>query len=65
VCGSSDWQAFLSYIEAMCASGGYEFADKTLTGIHDRVKLTRHATERQKEAVRNIKKSKRPRMERR
>jgi hypothetical protein len=49
----------------MCAEGGYEFADRPLTGIYERVRLTQHCTERQKTAVKNIRKSKRPRMERR
>jgi hypothetical protein len=51
----------LEEIAAMCAQGGYEFADKTLTGIHDRVKLVSHATDKQKQAVINIKTSKKPR----
>jgi hypothetical protein len=64
MCDTCKWSDLLAEIEEMCAAGGYEFADRPLTGIHDRVKLVQHATDRQKEAVRNIKKSKRPRMER-
>jgi hypothetical protein len=65
MCDSCEWQKLVATIEEMCAAGGYEFADRPLTGIHNRVKLVKHATDRQKEAVKNIKKSKRPRMERR
>lgn len=61
MCDTCEWQALLSFIEAMCAAGGYEFADRTLSGIHERVNLTHHATDRQKQAVDNIRKSKRPR----
>jgi hypothetical protein len=65
MCDSCHWSDLLEEIKEMCAGGGYEFADQTLSGIYDRVRLTRHCTERQKTAVSNIKKSKRPRMERR
>jgi len=61
MCDTCNWSDLLDEIKAMCAATGYEFADQTLSGIHDRVKLVRHATERQKEAVMNIKKSKKPR----
>lgn len=65
MCDVCDWCDLMEEIEEMSAAGGYEFADRTLAGIYERVKLTEHATERQKEAVGNIKRSKRPRMERR
>ena len=65
MCDTCKWSDLLAEIEAMCAAGGYEFADRTLTGIYERVKLMEHATERQKEAVGNIKRSKRPRRDRR
>jgi len=65
MCDTCNWSDLLDEIKAMCAAGGYEFADRTLTGIYDRVKVTHHATDNMKKAVRNIKKSKRPRMERR
>jgi len=61
MCDFCGWSKVLEDIEAMCAQGGYEFADTTLTGIHDRVKLVGHATDRQKQAVMNIKESKNPR----
>ena len=61
MCDTCQWEALLSYIEAMCATGAYGFADTTLSGIYDRVKLNKHATDRQKKAVDNIRKSKRPR----
>jgi hypothetical protein len=64
MCEFCDWAKLLDEIKVMCAAGGYEFADRTLTGIYDRVKLTQHCTEPQRTAVRNIRKSKRPRMER-
>jgi hypothetical protein len=65
MCEFCDWAKLLDEIKEMCAQGGYEFADTTLTGIYDRVKLVSHATEKQKQAVKNIKRSRKPRMERR
>ena len=65
MCDTCHWSDLLAEIQAMCAAGGYEFADTALTGIYDRVKLVKHCTEKQKTAVRNIKKSKRPRVDRR
>jgi hypothetical protein len=65
MCDFCDWSGLLAEIKEMCAAGGYEFPDQTLTGIDDRVKLTKHYAERQKTAVKNIRESKKPRMERR
>lgn len=61
MCDTCKWEEVLLAIEAMSAAGGYEFADRTLGGIYERVKLTHHATDRQKQAVLNIRKSKQPR----
>jgi hypothetical protein len=61
MCEFCNWTQVLENIADMCAQGGYEFADKTLTGIRDRIKLVGHATDKQKQAVMNIKKSKKPR----
>jgi hypothetical protein len=61
MCETCGWEDLLRGIKEMCAAGGYEFADRPLTGIYDRVKITKHATENMKRAVLNIKKSKRPR----
>lgn len=63
MCDTCDWEDLLEEIETMCAAGGYEFADRTLSGIHDTVTQQSHCTEKQKTAVNNIKKSKRPRTE--
>ena len=65
MCDTCKWSDLLAEIKEMCAAGGYEFADRPLTGIYERVKVTEHCTDRQKTAVKNIRKSKRPRMERR
>jgi len=65
MCDSCEWSGLLDEIQTMCAAGGYEFADVTLTGIYNRIKLVKHCTEKQKTAVKNIGKSKKPRMERR
>ncbi len=61
MCDHCQWEDLLEEIEGICNAGGYEFADRTLTGIYDRVKENQHCTEKQKIAIENIKRSKRPR----
>lgn len=61
MCDECGWDELLEEIKEMCAAGGFEFADQTLSGIYDTVTKNEHCTERQKSAIHNIRRSKRPR----
>jgi hypothetical protein len=58
VCDTCQWDKLLEEIEDLQQAGGYEFAHHTLSGIYETVEEKEHCTERQREAVHNIKNSK-------
>jgi hypothetical protein len=58
MCDDCNWHELLEEIEEMQAAGGYEFAHHTLSGIYETVEEKEHCTERQREAVENIRNSK-------
>ena len=58
MCDDCNWHELLEEIEEMQATGGYEFAHHTLSGIYETVEANEHCTERQREAVNNIRNSK-------
>lgn len=49
-----DYTGLLSQIEQMQDTGDFEWADDTLSGIHQTVSDNEHATDAQKTAVENI-----------
>ena len=58
MCDDCNWHELLEKTEEMQAGGGYEFAHHTLSGINETVEANEHCTERQREAVNNIRNSK-------
>jgi hypothetical protein len=58
MCDDCNWHELLEKTEEMQAGGGYECAHHTLSGIYETVEANEHCTERQREAVNNIKNSK-------
>jgi hypothetical protein len=54
MCENCEYQDLLDKIESLQDSGDYEWADDTLSGIHDTVSKMEHCTEAQKTAVSNI-----------
>lgn len=61
MCDTCQWDKLLEEIEEMQQAGGYEFAHHALSGIYETVEEKEHCTERQWEAVRNIKNSQKAR----
>jgi Arc/MetJ-type ribon-helix-helix transcriptional regulator len=55
MCASCGWAALADEIDEMVTSGRYEWAENTLDGIRESVEAHEHASERQREAVQNIK----------
>lgn len=57
MCINCGWEDLLSKIDGMLDTGDFEWAENTLTGIHDTVESREHCTERQCEAIDNIENS--------
>ena len=58
MCDDCGWEDFLEEIYEMISIERYDFAFETLDGIYDSVNSRGHCTDRQKEAVVNIHRSK-------
>jgi len=58
MCNFCDWRGLVETIDEMLLNEAYQFAEDTLNGIEDWVGERSHCTEKQKEAVENIKRSK-------
>lgn len=54
MCRDCGWEDFIDKIDEMLDDPKYDKAEKTLTGIRDRVEDTEHATDAQSRAVDNI-----------
>jgi len=54
MCVNCDYTGLLSQIEDLQNDGEHDWADDTLTGIHDTVSSMEHCTDGQKTAVNNI-----------
>jgi len=57
MCKYCDWEDMLATIEEMMDDDDFDFAYDTLSGIKDWVEENHHITERQTEAVNNIRES--------
>lgn len=54
MCDRCDWEIYLDDIEEMLGDEDYEFAEDTLQGIYEWVEENEHITEKQKDAIDNI-----------
>ena len=57
MCTKCDWEEFSADIREMLDDARYAFAEDTLTGILDWVEEAEHCTDRQRDAVENIRNS--------
>jgi len=57
MCEKCDWEEYLEGMDNMMEDPDYEFALETIEGIHNWVENKSHITDKQKEAVDNIKES--------
>lgn len=57
MCDSCDWETVLSAVNEMLDDEDYEFAFDTLGGIVEWIEEHKHVTEKQKDAVQNIRNS--------
>jgi hypothetical protein len=55
MCGQCEWDVVLAELEELCADSDYEWANDTLSGIAGTIEEREHVTERQLDAIENIK----------
>lgn len=55
MCDSCEWDVVLTELEEICEADEYQWANDTLAGIAEWVEEHKHITERQVDAVANIK----------
>ena len=55
MCQKCEWQDVLAELNDLCADNDYEWANDTLSGIAEWVEENQHVTEKQIDAIANIK----------
>lgn len=55
MCDSCEWEEILEELNDLCADPDYEWANDTLSGIAEWVEEKKHVTEKQVDAIANIK----------
>lgn len=55
MCDSCEWEEALEELNDLCADPDYEWANDTLSGIAEWVEKNGHVTEKQVDAISNIK----------
>jgi len=55
MCQKCEWQDVLAELNDLCADNDYEWANDTLSGIAEWVEENQHVTEKQIDAIDNIK----------
>jgi len=58
MCSSCDWESVLEACEELLEDSDYEFAFDTLMGIKNWIETNEHVTNRQEDAITNIRNSK-------
>jgi hypothetical protein len=55
MCEKCEWEETLEELNDLCADPDYEWANDTLSGIAEWVEKKKHVTEKQVDAIENIK----------
>lgn len=55
MCDTCEWEEVLKELNDLCADPDYEWANDTLSGISEWVEEKKHVTEKQVDAIANIK----------